>query len=59
MKKETLYSALVGFLGFFLLDIVGIHNLFVKMIIVIIGITLTVMYLEKKKKALEDDEEQK
>lgn len=50
MKKQTLYSILLGFFGFFALDFIGIHNLFTKVIILVAAIVIGYIILEKKKK---------
>lgn len=57
MKKETLYGILAGFFGFFILDIVGIHNLIVKMLIDVVLISVTIIYFETKKKKQENRED--
>jgi hypothetical protein len=50
MKKQTLLSIFIGFFGFFALDFIGIHNLFIKMIIMVAAIVIGYIIMEQKKK---------
>ncbi|MBN2794335.1 MAG: hypothetical protein JXR88_02930 [Clostridia bacterium] len=50
MKKQTIFSILLGVLGFFALDMIGVHNLFTKVIILVAVIVIGYIILEKRKK---------
>jgi hypothetical protein len=53
MKKEYIWGPLWAFFGFFLLDLIGIHNMSIKFALIFVGFIVGVaiqMTLEKKKK---------
>lgn len=49
MKQEIIVGLILGFFGFFALDFVGIHNLIIKMGVMVVLIILGVMIMQSKK----------